>query len=176
MPGEVILVVGGILVAAAFALASHMAKGIAQEANPDTPFHRKKSLLNSDETGFYEQLQQVLPEECTILLKVRLEDFLKLSVGANDSEKWKNHALNMNVDYLFCLSSKMMPFLAVDLRDFEGMSKKQRSQYSLKEKILQDAEIDLISYDLNREYEPEELLKDIEEAYDEFREESLAAE
>jgi Protein of unknown function (DUF2726) len=170
----VVFLIGGVLVAIALALTSNMTTSISEQRNPTSPFKRKKQLLSSNELEFYELLKISIPEENTVLIKIRLDDFLNLPLSAEKQDEWLEHALHMNVDFLICLSSSMIPYLAVDYRDYESFNRKQKYHDSLKEKMLQDAGISFICYDLNQIYEKSELVEDITEAYEEFQEEILS--
>ncbi len=169
MTSEVVLIVGGVLVAGAFALASRMSTGIAKQANPSSPFVRNNKFISSEELDFYQLLKKAAQKNDYILLKIHLESLVKLPLDAEKYDEWRDHALHMKVDYLLCDRAKMVPYLAIDYNDEEAMNHKQKYHSILKEKILQDAGISFICYDLNREYEVSELSEDIKDSFQEFK-------
>jgi len=94
---------------------------IARKKNKaDLSMYRKKErLMNDSEQALFINLQKSLGDECLVLSKVRIEDFVEVdkSMALNYRNAWslRGRIKSRHVDFLICDFATTKPILAIEL-------------------------------------------------------------
>ena len=80
------------------------------------PYSLRPSVLTSGERSFYEVLRAVLPDDYTVLLKVRLGDLVNVTYGAGDRQSAHAQVCSKSLDFVVC-NAALTPVVTIDLID-----------------------------------------------------------
>ncbi len=127
-------------------------------------YYGKKYILSRAETEFYEVLKEVIGEKNIIFCKVRMEDL----VGAKDNgykEVNRNRIKSRHADFAIFNKETLTIRLVVELDDASHNNEKARGIDRFKDEVYGNAGIKIARISQKTHYDPEELAKQIKEAY-----------
>jgi hypothetical protein len=162
-----IIIVIGVFVIAAVALAALKTKGGASEgaAKPDF-YYLKKSLFSAAERSFLGVLESLEYEGVTIASKVRLADIFGVKKGLErgDRQRALNRIIAKHVDFLLIQSSDGRPLLGLELDDSSHEEEERVTRDSFVDAVFASAGLPILHVTAKATYDPKEVHRQIDAA------------
>ena len=115
------------------------------------PYSLRPSVLTAGERSFYDVLRTVLPDDYTVLLKVRLGDLLNVTYGAGNRQSAHAQVCSKSLDFVVC-NAMLSPLLTVVLVD--GTLGRNASQTrELVDRVLEKVELPIERVPLRPSYD-----------------------
>ena len=128
----------------------------------------KSSLVSPAERSFLGCLESVLPSDLRVFAKVRLADIFSVEKTLDKSAWWSalNKITSKHVDFVLCRASDLNFVAAIELDDKSHDRDDRRERDAFLEKICAHANVPLIRFKAQKTYNPEEIARRINEAWD----------
>lgn len=130
----------------------------------DAPEYRKsKSVLTYRERVLLRAIRRAVDGGYTILMKVRMGDFVWLANEPNDRKFHNNQILCKHVDFLLCNKFTLEPLLVIELDDKSHKKSDHAERDKFKDETFESIGLPIIRVELQESYNADELKKRIEE-------------
>ncbi|MBE7435828.1 MAG: DUF2726 domain-containing protein [Anaerolineales bacterium] len=131
-------------------------------SSSDKPEYRKsKSVLTYRESILLRSIRSAVAGEYTILMKVRMGDFLWLANEPNDRKFHNNQIQCKHVDFLLCDKFKLEPLLVIELDDSSHNKYDHVERDNFKDETLKAVGLPVIRIELQEKYDASILRKQI---------------
>lgn len=128
----------------------------------DKPEYRKsKSVLTYRESILLRSIHHAVAGEYTILMKVRMGDFVWLANEPKDRKFHNNQIQCKHVDFLLCDKFKLEPLLVIELDDSSHNKYDHAERDRFKDEIFGAIGLPVIRIELQEKYDPVILKKQI---------------
>ncbi|MBK9925067.1 MAG: DUF2726 domain-containing protein [Anaerolineales bacterium] len=151
---------------------SKQATGIAQAvelgiSSSDKPEYRKsKSVLTYRERILLRSIRRAVANEYTILMKVRMGDFVWLANEPKDRKFHNNQVQCKHVDFLICDKLMIEPLLVIELDDKSHQKFDHAERDKFKDETFEAVGLPIIRIEMQETYDADILKKQILEKID----------
>ena len=133
-------------------------------ASAEAPLYRKsKSVLTWRERVLLRSIRQATAGEYTILMKVRMGDFVWLANEPQDRKYHSNQVLCKHVDFLLCDKISVEPLLVIELDDNSHKQADHAERDRFKDETFDAIGLPFLRIALQEKYDAEGLKKQIRE-------------
>lgn len=119
------------------------------------PYSLRPSLLTNGERAFYDVLCSVLPDDYSVMLKVRLGDVVNVTYGAGNRQTAYGQVCSKSLDFVIA-NSELTPVVAIELVEGNNDRNTARTREFVGG-VLEKVGIPLESIPLRPHYEESEL-------------------
>ena len=140
-------------------------KSSETQKNTDYPYGIRDNFLSAAELQVYQVLRRVIPEEWTVLAKVRIADIL-YTKRPNENFGAQNKIQMKHVDFVLCEVETMKVLAAVELDDSSHNSPKTQKRDELVNGAFAAAGMPLIRFRVRAQYDANEVANTITAALD----------
>ncbi len=120
------------------------------------PYRLRDDFLSPAEFSFYKVLSSRLGARFVVQSKVRLADIFFVS-RPNENVSYFNKIAQRHLDFLVCDATTMKPLLGIELDDTSHQRDSRRERDKFVERVFQAAQLPLLRFPVQREYNPREI-------------------
>lgn len=128
------------------------------------PYTKKKYFFSMAELKFYHILKDVIGEKYLIFPKVRISDLIQAKYTKN-KYTWFNKIRSKHADFVICTKDPITPKVIIELDDNSHTSLSRKERDNFINEAFANAGIPTIHIKVKSEYNKEELIEQIKEAY-----------
>ena len=130
----------------------------------DQPAYKKKQyVITYREKVLLESLRQAVEDKYTILMKVRMGDFITLRNEPENRKFHENQIMCKHVDFLLCSRNNIEPILVIELDDSSHKIYYNAERDRFKDETFRAIGLPFIRMKVQEKYDPTELRKQIQE-------------
>jgi len=120
-------------------------------------------LLSKGEKAFFDVLVKAIPSSFYVCPKVRLADFIEVSLSKEDKNFWKafNKISQKHVDFLICNKSTFGPKLVIELDGGSHNSKSRLERDAFVDNVLNQSNICIKHFKVSTSYNLTDLASQI---------------
>lgn len=132
-------------------------------SSPDKPAHKKKQyVITYREKVLLESLRHAIEEKYTILMKVRMGDFITLGNEPENQKFHENNIMCKHVDFLLCSKKTIEPLLVIELDDSSHKVYYNAERDRFKDETFISIGLPFIRLKVQEKYDPSELREQIQ--------------
>ena len=124
------------------------------------PYRLRDDFLSPAEFSFYKVLSSSLGGRFIVQSKVRLADIFFVS-RPNENVAYFNKIAQRHLDFLVCDATTMKPLFGIELDDTSHQRDSRRERDEFIEKVFQSAQLPLLRFPVQREYNTREIATQI---------------
>lgn len=135
--------------------------GIASLEKPE--YRKKQYVITYREKVLLEALRKAIEDKYTILMKVRMWDFISLRNEPENRKFHENQIRCKHVDFLLCSKYNIEPLLVIELNDSSHKNYVNAERDKFKDETFIAAGLPFIRMQIQEKYNPDELRKQIQD-------------
>jgi very-short-patch-repair endonuclease len=133
------------------------------ESDEPPRYKKSKSVLTFQERKLARALRGAIADDYTLLMKVRMADFLWLTNEPKDKKFHNNQILCKHVDFLICGKLLLDPLLVIELDDKSHQALDRSERDKFKDDLFEAVGLPIIRVELGESYNIEQLRGEIKE-------------